>query len=181
MESLTDYNPFGDYDNDGISNIEEWLGVNIEGYGHITTNWREEDTDKDGLNDGEERDLGTNPRNPDSHLSGILDGYQGGKFGEIDIDKYNQFTQITIEGQTYSEFAAELISEESLNSPLHLSRSDSGIESGIQTIDPVACIANNGFTDLWEIWANQDGGRYIDKFDFNGDGEVTIEDLFTDY
>lgn len=59
------YNPYLDYDQDGLSNYDEMVwGTDIYS----------SDTDQDGLRDSDEIKLGTDPLNPDTDEDGIYDG-----------------------------------------------------------------------------------------------------------
>ncbi len=63
-----------DSDGDGISNSEEEAGWNNAYGGPFITDSLLRDTDRDGLPDGAERVIGTNPLDPDTDGDGILDG-----------------------------------------------------------------------------------------------------------
>ncbi|WP_341926905.1 hypothetical protein [Nocardioides psychrotolerans] len=66
--------PVVDTDGDGLSDTEETTGSENDDYGNEPTNATDPDSDDDGLNDGEEVDLGTDPNNADTDGDGLLDG-----------------------------------------------------------------------------------------------------------
>src|SRR5262249_22468768 len=88
-----DFQCFGDDDGDGLVNLQESLGWDIEVEGvsttpglcttvcdpgarvtmHVTSDPKRADTDGDGLSDGEEFDLKTNPRSVDTDGDAISD------------------------------------------------------------------------------------------------------------
>lgn len=57
-------NPFGDYDGDNLSNLQEYLN---------NTNPNNPDSDGDGISDPDEINNGTDPRSPDSDGDGVID------------------------------------------------------------------------------------------------------------
>ena len=86
-EHRAELSPTGDVDNDGVSNILDYDSDN-DGLSDgqeikLGTDPANPDTDHDGLLDGEEVNGGTDPLNPDSNGNGILDGNEsGGQSGE---------------------------------------------------------------------------------------------------
>ncbi len=63
----SDFDPDGDWDNDGILNPNEE---------HNGTNVQAEDTDSDGLSDGDEMKIGTDPLKEDTDGDTLIDGYE---------------------------------------------------------------------------------------------------------
>ncbi len=69
----------GDFDGDGLSDLEEYLG---------TTDPTKQDTDEDGLNDGDEvHTYGTDPLEPDTDGDGLNDGDEVNTYGTDPLDR----------------------------------------------------------------------------------------------
>jgi hypothetical protein len=74
-----EFPPEGDWDGDGLKNKQELDGIEIEFQGEkqiVKPNVQSEDSDGDGISDGDEIQLGLNPLNEDTDGDGILDGYE---------------------------------------------------------------------------------------------------------
>ncbi len=74
-----EFPPEGDWDGDRLKNKEELEGIEIEFQGEkqiVKPNVQSEDSDGDGISDGDEVELGLNPLNEDTDGDGIFDGYE---------------------------------------------------------------------------------------------------------
>jgi len=65
---------YDDHDGDGLKNIYEYKGKDGTPGTGDETDPCDADSDDDGLNDGQERAIGTDPNDPDTDNDGVLDG-----------------------------------------------------------------------------------------------------------